>query len=81
LRSPVIQDEEHLLVVLRYIEADPLRASMVADPGDHRWSSFQYHGLGRTDALVIPFPDWGLPRPDDDDGGEPRSARHKAKKS
>ena len=31
-RSPVIQDGDHLLVVLRYIEANPVRAAMVADP-------------------------------------------------
>jgi putative transposase len=33
-KSPVIQDEMHLLVVLRYIEANPLRARMVADLDD-----------------------------------------------
>ena len=32
-KSPVIQDDDHLLVVLRYIEANPLRAGMVSDPG------------------------------------------------
>lgn len=58
VRSPVIQADEHMLVVLRYIEANPLRASMVTNPGDYRWSSYQYHGLGRTDALLSPFPEW-----------------------
>ena len=57
-KSPVIQDDEHLLVVLRYIEANPLRASMVTDTGDYRWSSYQYHGLGRTNALLSSFPEW-----------------------
>ena len=57
-RSPVIQDDEHLLVVLRYIEANPLRAGMVADLGDYPWSSYQHHGLGRPDALLSPFPEW-----------------------
>ena len=28
-KSPVIQDDDHLLAVLRYIEANPLRANMV----------------------------------------------------
>ena len=54
----MVQDDEHLLVVLRYIEANPLRASLVADAGDYLWSSFQYHGLGRADALLSPFPEW-----------------------
>ncbi|MGC8644088.1 MAG: transposase, partial [Isosphaeraceae bacterium] len=57
-KSPVIQDDEHLLVVLRYIEANPVRASLVADPADYPWSSYQYHGLGRPDPLLSSFPEW-----------------------
>ena len=48
----------HQLVVLRYIEANPLRAQMVTDPSEYRWSSFPCHGLGRDDPLVSPFPEW-----------------------
>src|SRR6516165_3928110 len=57
-RSPVIQDDQHLLVVLRYIEANPLRAAMVSDPGEYRWSSYQAHGLGRPDRLLSPLPEF-----------------------
>ena len=57
-KSPVIQDDMHLLVVLRYIEANPLRAAMVADPADYRWSSYPHHGLGREDTLLSGFPEW-----------------------
>src|SRR5262245_38855214 len=57
-KSPVIQDDAHLLVVLRYIEANPLRARLVADPADYRWSSFQQHGAGRDDPLLSGFPEW-----------------------
>lgn len=57
-KSPVIQDDAHLLVVLRYIEANPLRAGVVADPADYRWSSFQRHGMGRDDPLLSDFPEW-----------------------
>jgi putative transposase len=57
-KSPVIQDGDHLLVVLRYIEDNPLRAAMVADPGDYPWSSYRHHGLGRDDPLLTPFPEW-----------------------
>jgi putative transposase len=32
--SPIIQDDEHLLTVLRYVEANPLRAGMVAGVED-----------------------------------------------
>jgi putative transposase len=57
-KSPVIQDDIHLLVVLRYIEANPLRARLVADPAAYRWSSFRCHGLGESDPLLSPFPEW-----------------------
>jgi putative transposase len=56
-KSPVIQDDAHLLVVLRYIETSPLRVGIVADPADYRWSSFPHHGLGRADTLVSGFPE------------------------
>jgi putative transposase len=59
-RSPVVQDDEHLLVVLRYIEANPLRAGMVgaAGLGDYRWSSYPAHGFGRADPLLGPIPEF-----------------------
>jgi len=51
-KSPVIQDDEHLLTVLRYIEANPLRAKLVERAGEYRWSSFREHGLGQSDGLL-----------------------------
>lgn len=52
IKSPVIQDDEHLLTVLRYIEANPLRANLVEHAGEYRWSSFGCHGNGRADILL-----------------------------
>ena len=57
-KSPVIQDDAHLLVVLRYIEANPVRARIVTDPADYPWSSYLFHGLGNDDPLLSPFPAW-----------------------
>ncbi len=57
-KSPVIQNDAHLLVVLRYIEANPVRARMVTDPAEYQWSSYPNHGLGRDDPLLSPFPEW-----------------------
>ena len=54
----MIQDDAHLLVVLRYIEANPVRARMVTNPADYRWSSYPCHGLRRDDPLLSPFPEW-----------------------
>jgi putative transposase len=53
-KSPVVQDDGHLLCVLRYIEANPLRAKLVKQAGDYRWSSFRAHGLGASDFLLDP---------------------------
>lgn len=54
-KSPVIQNDEHLLTVLRYIEANPIRAKIVRKAGDYPWSSFRYHGLGKPDELIDPL--------------------------
>ena len=54
-KSPVIQDDEHLLTVLRYIEANPLRARIVKDAGKYPWSSYCVHGLGEASELVSPL--------------------------
>jgi len=51
-KSPVIQNDEHLLTVLRYIEANPLRAGLVARADEYRWSSYGAHGLGEANELL-----------------------------
>ena len=57
-KSPVIQDDEHLLTVLRYVEANPLRAGLVADLRDYAWTSYAAHGLGRANPLLCEVPAW-----------------------
>ncbi len=51
-KSPVIQNDEHLLTVLRYIEANPLRAKLVRRAEAYQWSSYRVHGMGEADELV-----------------------------
>jgi putative transposase len=49
--------------VLRFIEANPLRAGMVTDLADYPWCSCPTHGLGRVQELVSELPTWqGLRR-------------------
>ena len=38
--------------MLRYVEANPLRAGQAKRAGEYRWSSFGAHGEGRPDALL-----------------------------
>ena len=51
-KSPVIQNDEHLLAVLRYIKANPLRAALVQRAEEYPWSSYRAHGLGEMNELV-----------------------------
>jgi putative transposase len=51
-KSSLIDSERYLLICSRYIELNPVRARMVEQPGDYRWSSYQHNALGRTDALL-----------------------------
>jgi putative transposase len=57
-KSPVIQCDDHAVVVLRYIEGNPLRAGMVADLASYPWSSYRVHGMGQPDRLVSPLAAW-----------------------
>lgn len=49
-------DEPHLSAAARYIELNPVRARMVAEPTEHRWSSARAHAEGRDDRLVSVAP-------------------------
>jgi putative transposase len=57
-KSPVIQDDDHLLTVLRCVEANPRRAGMVQDLAAYPWSSYAYHAMGRPDPLLSELPGW-----------------------
>ncbi|QQO57244.1 MAG: transposase [Thiohalocapsa sp. PB-PSB1] len=55
-RSSLIEADTCLLACQRYIELNPVRASMVSVPGDYRWSSHRANALGRQDSMVTPHP-------------------------
>lgn len=57
-RSTVIETERYLLACMVYIDLNPVRAGLVVQASDHRWSSHA-HYIGRhTDKLVTPHPLW-----------------------
>ena len=45
-----------MLEVYRYIELNPVRADMIVDPGEYRWSSYHVNGLGPKSVLCKPHP-------------------------
>ena len=53
-RGTLIDSERYFLTCMRYIELNPVRAGMVARPGDYRWSSYRANAFGLEDALVTP---------------------------
>lgn len=55
-RSSLTQEEGYLLACHRYIELNPVRAAMVAHPGDYRWSSYRSNAQGEANPLLTPHP-------------------------
>jgi putative transposase len=53
-RSCLAQSENYVLSCYRYIELNPVRAGMVRQAKDYRWSSHATNGWGRADSLVTP---------------------------
>ena len=51
-KSSLVQAEEYLLTCMRYIELNPVRANMVNDPAQYRWSSYRHNGLGQVDERI-----------------------------
>jgi putative transposase len=51
-----VMDERHLMATVRYVELNPVRAALCADPQDWRWSSVQAHLLGRDNTVVTVEP-------------------------
>ena len=51
--SCLVQVENYLFAVYRYIELNPVRAGMVSDPGEYAWSSYQVNGLGFLEKFNI----------------------------
>jgi putative transposase len=52
--SCLLQEETYLMQVYRYIEMNPVRASMVDEPADYFWSSYQCNTLDKKSDLLTP---------------------------
>lgn len=53
-RSTLIQTDRYLLACMAYIDLNPVRAHMVAQPEDYVWSSHAHYIGRRSDRLVTP---------------------------
>jgi putative transposase len=55
-RSCLVESDRYLLSVIRYIELNPVRAGLVDDPIEFRWSSVHAHLALRVDLRVTHHP-------------------------
>jgi putative transposase len=58
----IVQSDAHMFRVLRYVEANPLRAGLVSSAEEWRWSSLRDARAPNGGQIVC---DWPLPRPAD----------------
>lgn len=57
-KSCLIQTTEYLLHCYRYIELNPVRASMVEHPADYIWSSYRSNAMGIESAMRTPHEEY-----------------------
>ncbi len=55
-KASIVCAEDYLLNCMRYIELNPVRAGMVADPGEYLWSSYRWNALGQERRFVTEHP-------------------------
>jgi putative transposase len=51
-KNSLVQTERYLLCCYRYIELNPVRAGMAADPAEYRWSSYRCNAFGEYNDLI-----------------------------
>jgi putative transposase len=64
-KSFPIEQDHHLLTVLRYAHRNPVRAKLVRRAERWRWSSLwvERHGTPEQQALLLPADEWPVDRP------------------
>ncbi len=55
-RSSLVDTDEYLITVYRYIEMNPVRAGITPSPSEYHWSSFATNAYGRDSTILTPHP-------------------------
>jgi putative transposase len=55
-KSSLVDSESYLMTCHRYIEMNPLRAGLAAEPGAYAWSSHRHYSSGACDKLITEHP-------------------------
>jgi putative transposase len=59
-RATLVDSQHYFLACHRYIELNPVRAGLVADPRAYPWSSYRANAFGAADSLVTPHEQYQL---------------------
>ena len=51
-KAGAVADRRHFFNCLQYIDLNPVRAGIVDDPSEYRWSSYRHNALGDADPIV-----------------------------
>ena len=54
--SCLVTTERYALACYRYVELNPVKAGLAADPGEYRWSSYRANAQGQPSPLIEPHP-------------------------
>jgi len=57
-KATLIDSETYLLICMRYIELNPVRAEMVEHPSEYPWSSYRHNALGQLSPLLTAHIDY-----------------------
>ena len=63
-KASLVENDRYLLACMRYIELNPVRAGMVAQPADYPWSSYRCNAQGRAEPLIRHHPTYAALAPD-----------------
>jgi len=55
-KSIIISKDDYLLTCGSYVELNPVRAKIVEDPKDYKWSSYNAYAYGKKDIIVDEHP-------------------------
>ena len=53
-KSALVQPKEYLLACMVYLDLNPVRAGLVSQPLDYRWSSYSHYVGAHSDRLITP---------------------------
>jgi len=53
-KATLVETEAYFFACLRYIELNPVRAGIVATPGEYRWSSHRGNAFADDDPVLTP---------------------------